>query len=124
MADGKILVQTSMAGRSLPLPGVKIEIYDGKDNSLKGTYLTNPEGKTVLIDVTVPEKEESLNPENSGEIFGVYNILATSKGFYSVAVKEVQVFAGQSSILYVNMVPLPQGVNDGENIFVVPPQNL
>lgn len=112
-----------MAGQSLPLPGVKIEIYDAGTNTLIGTYLTNPEGKTVEITADVPDMDLSLTPEM--EIpFGKFNILATSKGFYSVTVKDAQIFSDRTSLQYINMIPLPQGVGDGENIFVVPNQNL
>ena len=126
MAKGYLVVQVSLASQSLPLAGAEVKIYqkvDGNANLIK-TSLTDPEGKTEKLQVDTPELINSETPDNGLPVFSVFDILITAKGFYSVAVKDAQVFPERTSLQYVNMIPLPEGVREGEKIIVVTPQNL
>jgi len=126
VAQGYILVQVSLAVQSLPLENARVEIYahDGDERNLISSSLTDPEGKTVRFTVEAPDISYSETPDNGVVPFSLFDIFITSNGFYSVAVRDMQVFAERTSIQYVNMIPLPEGVTEGEKIIVIKPQNL
>ena len=124
MEKGYLIVQTSIAKGSLPLGNAEVSIYNtGETESLFKAF-TDPEGKTEKITLPTPDKQESETPNNGEKPFGAFDIFVEKEGFYSVFVQSAQVFAEQTSIQYVNMIPLPEGVKEGENIIVVLPQNL
>lgn len=126
MEKGYILVQVSVALESLPLENARVEIYAhrGEERELISTSLTDPEGKTQRLEVDAPDIVFSETPDNGTVPYSLFDIFITSEGFYSVAVRDMQVFPQRTSVQYVNMIPLPEGVNEGENIIVVKPQNL
>ncbi len=126
MAKGYILVQVSVALQSLPLENARVEIYahNGEERELISSVLTDPEGKTQRFEVDAPDISFSETPDNGTVPYSLFDIFITYDGFYSVAVRDMQVFAERTSVQYVNMIPLPEGVSEGENIIVVNPQNL
>ena len=124
MENGYLIVQTALAQGSLPLANADVSIYNGGEEERLFSLTTDPEGKTQKITLSAPDIKESESPNNGAKPFGAYDIYVEKEGFYSVFVKDAQIFSGQTSIQYVNMIPLPEGVSEGENVIVVLPQNL
>jgi hypothetical protein len=124
MEKGYLIVQTSIAKGSLPLEGARVLVYNAGEKESLFDVATGLEGKTEKITLSAPDKQESETPNNGQIPFGAYDIYVEKDRFYSVFVQNAQIFAEQTSIQYVNMIPLPEGVSEGENTIIVVPQNL
>lgn len=124
---GNIITRITLAGETLPVKDAVITAsmeQDGK-TVLLGTRKTDENGKTTPIEVETPDVEYSLEPENQVKPFASVDIRVDHPSAYTVIIRNVQVFSGNTSLVNVSLIPLEEGINSGENeIIEITPQNL
>lgn len=126
-STGEITVQAYTARGARPVPEAAVIIsknQNGKENVVSFA-LTDADGRTSSISVPAPKKADSQAPS---EIlpFADYDITIRHPLFYTVTLKDVQVFGSEQTIQTVEMVPLPEFVNelDTRRNIIIPKQNL
>ena len=88
--------------------------------------LTDKSGKFGPIELSVPDKSESLTPDPHQRPFTTVNIYARVSNFEQIEVNDVQVFAGIITTQNLEMIPLAELPNQWskKEEFNTPPQNL
>lgn len=124
---GKILVQVSTARGTEPIPEATIIIYKQQngENNIVSFNLTDKDGRTPEIIVPAPAKADSQAPSTSLP-FADYNITVRHPMFYTAIIDNVQVFGEELTIQLVELIPLPELVNelDITRTVTIPKQNL
>ncbi len=103
--SGIVRAEVTTGERALPVEDAFVIISSsssGKGKELLGALLTNRSGETIPIAVFTPQAELSTDIP-----YSVVDIVIYKDGFYSVQNKDVSVYSGTTSILPVNLVPLP-----------------
>ena len=105
---GKLSVQVRAGDRALPVENALVIITRQlpAGNELLYVLTTNPSGETQTIFIPAPEKALSETPTYAKPFSKVF-INTYKKGFYEVENTDITVFAGITSVLPVNMIPLP-----------------
>jgi hypothetical protein len=68
---------------------------------------TDESGKTQVITLETPPKSLSLSPGSDIPPYSLYDVEITHPGFYSIITRDVQIYPDTTSILPINMLPLP-----------------
>ncbi len=118
----RLIVQVFLARQALPLENATVTVSeqvnaDGAEKILS-VQQTDENGKTQPIELPAPPEYKSEKPGFS-DPFARYNVLVQKKGYYTQKVIGVTLFAGITSIVPVNIEPLPRGDQSGEEMFVV-----
>ncbi len=112
MADyGYIMARVYTSRGEIPIKNASVIVESEDYSSILGARVTNENGKTSPIQIVTPEKSlsESSNGTSNGEIpFTSVNIRISHPAYYTVLVKNAQVFPGQTTIQNAEMIPLPQ----------------
>lgn len=108
----------------LPLKDVAVTVTD-KSGRLIGMMLTDRSGLTGQIQVTVPEKADSLTP-GSTQPFTLVDLSAHLNGYELIRARDLQLFADTVTYQELEMTPLPElpAQWSQSESFVTPPQNL
>lgn len=96
------------------------------DGTALAMRITDRNGLITPIEIPVPDKSESLQPDPSETPFTNVNLYARLKGFEQVEMENLQVFADTTTDQNLELVPLSElpGAWDQTAIFFTPPQNL
>ena len=124
-ATGYIQVRAYTSTAQFPLQDVAITVT-ATDGTAIAMRLTDRNGQITPIEIPVPEKEESLQPDPGEKPFASVNLYARRKGYEQVESENLQVFADTTTNQDLEMIPLaelPEGW-DQAVIFDTPPQNL
>ena len=123
--EGYILVQARTAGNAVPITGARVAVSrinsDGEE--IVGFGLTNDSGTSRTFEVEAPERGLSLSP-GIPYPFASFDIRVSASGFYSIHIRDVQVFGGEVTLQNAEMIPLPENSGQLEETFTVIPQNL
>lgn len=124
-ATGYIQVRAYTSTAQFPLKDVAITVT-ASDGTAIAMRLTNRNGQINPIEVPVPDKSESQEPEPGEKPFTSVNLYARLKGYEQVESENLQVFADITTIQNLEMIPLSELPNqwDQSAIFNTPPQNL
>lgn len=126
-SKGEISVQALTARGTRPVPEAAVIIYKNREgtNKVVSFYLTDEDGRTPNIPVPAPSKADSQSPSDTLP-FADYNIAVRHPMYYTAMIDNVQVFGGELSIQTVEMIPLPEFVNelDTTKTVIIPRQNL
>lgn len=124
-ATGYIQVRAYTSTAQFPLKDVAITVT-ATDGTAIAMRLTDRNGQIVPIEVPVPDKSESLEPEPGEKPFTSVNLYARLKGYEQVESENLQVFADTTTNQNLEMIPLAElpGSWDQTVIFDTPPQNL
>ena len=124
--QGSIVVRVTLANESLPVTDAVVTATMGEEENKKllGVRKTNENGQTSEIFVDTPDIEYSLEPENQVIPFASVDLKIEHPSVYTVIIKNVQVFSGNQSVVNVSLIPLPDGVANGEQVIDITPQNL
>ena len=124
-ATGYIQVRAYTSTAQFPLKDVAITVT-ASDGPAIAMRLTNRNGQINPIEVPVPDKSESQEPEPGEKPFTSVNLYARLKGYEQVESENLQVFADTTTIQNLEMIPLSELPNqwDQSAIFNTPPQNL
>ena len=122
---GYIQVRAYTSYARLPLKDVAVTVTS-PDGTAIAMRLTDRNGKILTIEVPVPDKKESQQPEPGEKPFTNVNLYARLAGFEQVDAEDLQVFADTITVQDLEMVPLSELPNQFEQSvrYRTPPQNL
>ncbi len=124
-ATGYIQVRAYTSTAQFPLKNVAITIT-ATDGTAIAMRLTDRSGRITPIEIPVPDLAESQSP-NPGEVpYATVNLYAHLKGYEQIESENLQVFAQNTTIQDLEMIPLSElpGAWDQGVVFHTPPQNL
>ena len=124
-ATGYIQVRAYTSTAQFPLKDVAITVT-ATDGTAIAMRLTDRNGQITPIEVPVPDKAESLEPDPGEKPFASVNLYARLKGYEQVESENLQVFADTTTNQNLEMIPLAELPESwGQTvIFDTPPQNL
>lgn len=124
-ALGYIQVFAYASRARLPLEDVAVMITD-QNNSAISMGLTDKSGKFGPVELTVPDKSNSLTPDPSQRPYTTVNIQARIKNYEQIEARDVQVFAGIITTQNLEMIPLAELPDQWTKTeqFSTPSQNL
>ena len=124
-ATGYIQVRAYASTARFPLENVAITVT-ATDGTAIAMRLTDRNGMIVPIEVPVPDKAESQEPEPPEKPFATVNLYARLKGYEQVEAENLQVFADTVTNQNLELIPLSALPNQWDQtvIFNTPPQNL
>ena len=124
-ATGYIQVRAYTSTAQFPLKDVAITVTstDGTANAMR---LTDRNGLITPIEIPVPDREESLQPDPAERPYATVNLYARLRGYEQVESENMQVFADTTPFQNLEMIPLAELPNAWNQtvIFDTPPQNL
>lgn len=124
-ATGYIQVHAYTSFAQLPLENVAITVT-ASDGTAIAMRLTDRSGRITPISVPVPDKSESQSPDPGERPFTNVDLYAHLRGYEKIEAKDLQLFAGTTTLQDLEMVPLaelPQSWSQTV-IFDTPAQNL
>lgn len=128
MADNGYVTSRIYTSRGeLPIPGAVVTVIknDEVPPRLLGKRTTDKNGTTTPVTVPAPELSLSESPSDI-KPFSVVDVRVDHPGYYTVFIRDAQVFPGQTTVIDTAMVPLSENEafdNKAEE-FTVTPQNL
>lgn len=122
---GYIQVRAYTSYAMLPLKDVAVTVTS-PDGTAIAMRLTDRSGRILPIEVPVPDKNESQQPEPGEKPFTNVNLYARLAGFEQVDAEDLQVFADTITVQELEMIPLSELPNqfDQSVQYRTPPQNL
>lgn len=105
MAIGYLTMQARTAHDALPLPGVRVSVFDDEQNRIY-ELTTDESGETRRVALETMDKSYSQNEDFAGTPYITYNVLAQAEGFDSVYVSDIPIFDGESAHLPLLLVPM------------------
>lgn len=124
-ATGYIQVRAYTSTAQYPLKDVAITITSD-DGTAIAMRLTNRNGQISPVEIPVPDKVESLEPNPQERPFTTVNLYAHLRGYEQVESENIQVFADTITLQNLEMIPLSELPDQWDQtvIFDTPPQNL
>lgn len=122
---GYIQVRAYTSYARLPLKDVAVTITS-PDGTAIAMRLTDRSGNISPVEIPVPEREESREPNPAEKPFTNVNLYARLAGFERVDAENLQVFADTVTVQNLEMIPLSELPNsfDQSVQYDTPPQNL
>ena len=124
-ATGFIQLRAYTRTAQFPLKDVAITVT-ASDGTAIAMRLTDRNGLITPIEIPVPDRDESLQPDPPEQPFVSVNLYARKQGYEQVEADNLQVFADTTTYQNLEMIPLaelPQAW-DQAVIYSTPPQNL
>lgn len=124
-ATGYIQVRAYTSTAQFPLKDVAITVTS-TDGTAIAMRLTDRNGLITPIEIPVPDREESLQPDPAERPYATVNLYARLRGYEQVESENMQVFAGTTTFQNLELIPLAELPNAWNQtvIFDTPPQNL
>ena len=124
-ATGYIQVRAYTSIAQYPLKDVAITVT-ATDGTAIAMRLTDRSGRIQPIEIPVPDRAESLQPDPREAPFRSVNLYARLRGYEQIEAENLQVFADTTTFQNLEMIPLSElpGAWDQTVIFDTPPQNL
>ena len=124
-ATGFIQLRAYTSTAQFPLKDVAITVT-ASDGTAIAMRLTDRNGLITPIEIPVPDREESLQPDPAERPFATVNLYARKRGYEQVEAENLQVFANTVTDQDLMMIPLSELPNrwDQSILFDTPPQNL
>ena len=111
----------------LPVEGAVITVVEtvGGTKNIIGKRVTDQNGQIPLITVSTPDENLSQTPGN-GDVFAVVDVRVDKPLYYTVLIKNVQVFAGQTTVIDTPLIPAAENepYDNRAEEFTETPQNL
>lgn len=126
MSDtGFIQIRAYTSTAQFPLEDVAITVST-PDGTAIAMRLTDRNGQITPIEIPVPDREDSLQPDPPEKPFASVNLYARKNGYEQVEAENLQVFAGTTTIQNLEMIPLAEfpAAWDQTVTYDTPPQNL
>ena len=117
MEKGYLIVQTYLSEESYAVPGTLITLSDGR------RFYTDENGFTETISFDTPDKSMSLSPGDPAPFKNI-SVTAEKDGYFTIQLNGVQIFATETTLQKIRMLPLPENGGAGTLTFDLPPQNL
>lgn len=124
-ATGYIQVRAYTSIAQYPLKNVAITVT-ATDGTAIAMRLTDRSGRIQPIEIPVPDRAESLQPNPGEAPFRSVNLYARLRGYEQIEAENLQVFADTTTFQNLEMIPLSElpGAWDQTVIIDTPPQNL
>ena len=124
-ATGFIQLRAYTSTAQFPLKDVAITVT-ATDGTAIAMRLTNRNGLITPIEIPVPDREESLQPDPAERPFASVNLYARKQGYEQVESENLQVFADTTTFQNLEMIPLAELPQNWDQtvIYNTPPQNL
>ena len=108
---GYLQVITYTARQASPISGARVTVFrpSAKGNILISSGDTNDDGKTPLL--SLPTGTSSGG--GFAAPFSLYNVSVTAEGYMPRNYLPAQIFDGITAVLPVEMIPLPDSVQNG-----------
>ena len=122
---GFIQLRAYTSTAQFPLKDVAITVT-AADGTAIAMRLTDRNGLITPIEIPVPDREESLQPDPSERPFATVNLYARKQGYEQVESENMQVFADTTTYQNLEMIPLAELPQNWDQtvIYDTPPQNL
>lgn len=126
---GTFVAQISAANMTIPIEGASVTVTEANSQTpqLISFLETDMNGRTAPIGFDTPDISLSETPGNA-QPFTVINVQVDMPLYYSVLIKNVQVFAGRESLQQVDMMPVAEHMDFEEQYRIitydVTPQDL
>jgi hypothetical protein len=106
---GYLTVNITTAGGSLPRENVLVRVQGADENNRDVTYsfLSDIDGVGRKVALPAPSRSFSLSPGAPEQSFALYDITAAVEGYYPIRIIDVAVFDGETTVLPINLIPLP-----------------
>ena len=125
--NGYLTARVYTANESIPIKDAVVTVIKGDSatSDIIAKRTTDKNGLISPVAVSAPDESLSLQPGNS-EVFTLVDVRIDKEGYYTVYIKNVQIFAQQTTVADTPMIPLPdnQKYNDKSEDFAETPQNL
>ncbi len=112
---GYLGVTVTTALNAIPIAGATVTVFrflNGIEEVVK-ILNTDNTGKTDIIILPTPPKENSLTPNPLGPSYSVYNVRVDKEGYYTQNSLNVPIFSGITSIQPMRLIPLVYGQSLG-----------
>ena len=127
LGTGFLTAQVYTSRGAIPIEGASISIFTDlpEGRNLLGFRSTDLSGKTSPIPLDAPDRSLSQHPSQS-KPFASYILQADHPLYYTIVVKDIQVFDGSTSVQNIEMIPLEEGAAYDQrlNVFPVTPPAL
>ena len=122
---GFIQIRAYTSQAQFPLEDVAIAVT-ATDGTAIAMRLTDRNGRIMPIEIPVPDKSESLQPDPGEKPFASVNLFARKQGYEQVESAGLQVFADTTTFQNLEMIPLAEFPEawDQTVVYNTPPQNL
>ena len=124
-ATGFIQLRAYTSTAQFPLKDVAITVT-ATDGTSIAMRLTDRNGLITPIEIPVPDRVESLQPDPAERPFASVNLYARKQGYEQVESENLQVFADTTTFQNLEMIPLAELPQNWDQtvIYNTPPQNL
>ena len=124
-ATGFIQLRAYTSTAQFPLENVAITLT-ASDGTAIAMRLTDRNGLITPMEIPVPDRQESLQPDPAERPFAAVNLYARKQGYEQVEAENLQVFADTTTYQNLEMIPLAEMPDawDKTVIYNTPPQNL
>jgi len=124
-ATGYLQVRAYESYAQLPLENVAVTVT-ASDGTAIAMRTTDRNGRIDPIEIPVPDRSESLTPDPRERPFALINLYAHKRGYERVESKNLQLFAGTTTVQNLEMVPLSELPGSWSQfiLYDTPPQNL
>ncbi len=117
MEKGYLIVQTYVSRESFGVPETRITLEDGQ------ILVTDENGFTPKIEIDAPDKILSESPGATAP-YTLLDMTLEKEGYFTIELKNVQVFSGETSVQKVQMLPIPENGGGGTISYDFSQQNL
>ncbi|MCM1267039.1 MAG: LysM peptidoglycan-binding domain-containing protein [Bacteroidales bacterium] len=104
-AIGYLIMQARTAHDALPLQGVQVTVLDDEQNRIY-ELTTDESGETRKAALETIDRRYSQDEDFAGTPYIMYNVYAQAEGFEPVYVSDIPIFAGESAVLPLVLVPM------------------
>lgn len=124
-ATGFIQLRAYTSTAQFPLKDVAITVT-ASDRTAIAMRLTDRNGLITPIEIPVPDRAESLQPDPPERPYATVNLYARKHGYEQVESENLQVFADTTTYQNLEMIPLAELPQNWDQtvIYNTPPQNL
>ncbi len=127
MQNGFLTARIYTSRGNLPVAEaiVTVSQTEGGRTNIIAKRTTDKNGQIAPITISAPDKSLSLEPGDS-DVFSVVDVRVDHPMYYTVVIKNVQIFAGETTVVDTPLIPLPDNQRNDEmaDEFVESPQNL
>lgn len=104
--SGKLLAVVTTVRTLYPVPNAKVTVFTGDYNAMNviDTAFTDNSGRTRDFILPTPEKQISLESENTKIPYAVYNLMVEADGYVPNIHLNIPVFSGVTSIQGSNLM--------------------
>ena len=124
-ANGFLQLRAYTSAAQFPLQDVAVTVT-ATDGTAIAMRLTDRNGLITPIEIPVPDRSESLQPNPPEQPFAQVNLYARKRGYEQVEAENLQIFADTTTYQNLEMIPLAELSQQWDQtvIYYTPPQNL